>query len=75
MRKCRNRYWPRLVDHWLVWKARMESAAVVDVFSIVTAIHRITTMPITVGAKACGRTMQAQRNYDLAGGQWHMFYD
>ena len=61
-------------DHWLVWKARMESAAVVDVSPIVTAIHQNHDYAYhPVGAKGVWTDQQAQRNYELAGGQWHMF--
>ena len=61
-------------DHWLVWKARMESAAVVDVSPIVTAIHQNHDYGYhPAGAKGIWTDQQAQRNYDLAGGQWHMF--
>jgi len=61
-------------DHWLVWKARMESAAVVDVSPIVTAIHQNHDYAYhPVGAKGVWTDEQAMRNWNNAGGRWHLF--
>ena len=61
-------------DHWLVWKARMDGAAVVDVSSIVTAIHQNHDYAYhPVGAKGVWTDEQAMRNWKNAGGRWHLF--
>ena len=61
-------------DHWIVWKARQMGGDVVDVSSLVTAIHQNHDYGYhPAGAKGIWTDEQAQRNYDLAGGQWHMF--
>jgi len=61
-------------DHWLVWKARMESAAIVDVSPVVTAIHQNHDYGYhPAGAKGVWTDEQAARNWNNAGGRWHLF--
>ncbi|MBS1839693.1 MAG: hypothetical protein JSS69_06150 [Acidobacteria bacterium] len=61
-------------DHWLVWKARMESAAVVDVSPLVIAIHQNHGYGYhPAGAKGVWTDEQATRNWNNAGGRWHLF--
>lgn len=61
-------------DHWLVWKAREEGAAVVDASDVVTAIHQNHDYAYhPAGAKGVWTDEQARENYELAGGRWHLF--
>ena len=61
-------------DHWLVWKARMESAAIVDVSPLVTAVHQNHGYGYhPAGAKGVWTDEQAMRNWNNAGGRWHLF--
>ena len=61
-------------DHWLVWKARVESAAIVDVSPLVTAIHQNHGYGYhPAGAKGVWTDEQAMRNWNNAGGRWHLF--
>jgi hypothetical protein len=61
-------------DHWLVWKARMERAAVVDVSSLVTAVHQNHGYGYhPAGAQGVWTDKQAKRNWKNAGGRWHLF--
>ena len=61
-------------DHWLVWKARMESAAIVDVSERVTAVHQNHGYGYhPAGAKGVWTDEQAMRNWNNAGGRWHLF--
>jgi len=61
-------------DHWLVWKARMEGAAVVDVSPLVTAVHQNHGYGYhPAGAKGVWTDEQANRNWKNAGGRWHLF--
>jgi hypothetical protein len=62
-------YW----DQWLVWKAISMGATVVDASGAVTAIHQNHDY----GYHPAGKTgvwtdALSQRNYDLAGGRWHL---
>lgn len=60
-------------DHWLVWKARQEHADVVDASAVVMAIHQnhgYTYHP--QGAHGVWTDEQAEENYRLAGGLWHL---
>jgi hypothetical protein len=60
-------------DHWLVWKARAQGAAVVDVSEVVTAIHQNHDYAYhPAGAAGVWTDEQAKENYRLAGGQWHL---
>lgn len=60
-------------DHWLVWKARAEGAAVVDVSEVVTAIHQNHDYAYhPAGAAGVWTDEQAKENYKLAGGRWHL---
>lgn len=61
-------------DHWLVWKARMESAAIVDATPAVTAVHQNHGYGYHPGgAEGVWTDEQAQRNWTNAGGRWHLF--
>ena len=60
-------------DHWLVWKARGEGAAVVDASEVVTAIHQNHDYGYhPAGAKGVWTDEQAKENWELAGGRWHL---
>jgi hypothetical protein len=60
-------------DHWLVWKAREEGAAVVDASEVVTAIHQNHDYGYhPAGAKGVWTDEQAKENWELAGGRWHL---
>ena len=60
-------------DHWLVWKARKEGAAVVDASQVVTAIHQNHDYAYhPAGAKGVWTDEQSKENYELAGGRWHL---
>jgi hypothetical protein len=60
-------------DHWLVWKARTEGAAIVDVSEVVTAIHQNHDYAYhPAGAAGVWTDEQAKENYRLAGGRWHL---
>jgi hypothetical protein len=60
-------------DHWLVWKAREAGAAVVDASEVVTAIHQNHDYGYhPAGAKGVWTDEQAKKNWDLAGGRWHL---
>jgi len=62
-------YW----DQWLVWKAREAGAAVVDASAAVMAIHQNHDYGYHPAGKAGVWTDQlARRNYELAGGRWHL---
>ena len=62
-------YW----DQWLVWKAMQEGAAVVDASQAVTAIHQNHDYGYHPAGKAGVWTdALSQRNYELAGGRWHL---
>lgn len=61
-------------DHWLVWKAREQRAAVVDASEVVTAIHQNHDYGYhPAGAKGVWTDEQARANYELAGGRWRLF--
>lgn len=61
-------------DHWLIWKARQERADVIDASEIVTAIHQNHTYGYHPGgAKGVWTDEQARRNFELAGGRWHLY--
>jgi hypothetical protein len=61
-------------DHWLVWKARQQRAAVVDASEQVTAIHQNHNYGYhPAGARGVWTDEQAAENYRLAGGRWHLF--
>ncbi|PYT56993.1 MAG: hypothetical protein DMG35_21115 [Acidobacteria bacterium] len=61
-------------DHYLVWKARDLGADVVDVSSQVTAIHQNHDYGYHPGgAQGVWTDPQARRNYELAGGKWHLY--
>jgi hypothetical protein len=60
-------------DHWLVWKACEEGAAVVDASDVVTAIHQNHDYAYhPAGARGVWTDEQARENYELAGGRWHL---
>lgn len=61
-------------DHWLVWKAREMGGGVVDVSKVVTAIHQNHGYGYhPAGAQGVWTDEQAERNYELAGGRWHLY--
>lgn len=61
-------------DHWLVWKARQERADVVDASELVTAIHQNHNYGYhPAGATGVWTDEQARRNFELAGGRWHLY--
>ncbi len=61
-------------DHWLVWKARQQRADIVDVSSQVIAIHQNHGYDYhPAGAIGVWNDQQALRNYELAGGKWHLY--
>jgi hypothetical protein len=61
-------------DHWLVWQARHLRADVVDVSRQVIAIHQNHGYSYhPTGAAGVWNDEQAQRNYKLAGGKWHLY--
>lgn len=61
-------------DHWLIWKARQEGADVVDCSAAVTAIHQNHGYGYHPGgARGVWTDEQAERNYELAGGPWHLY--
>jgi hypothetical protein len=61
-------------DHWLVWKALRQGAAVVDASEQVTAIHQNHNYGYhPAGARGVWTDEQAGKNYRLAGGRWHLF--
>lgn len=60
-------------DHWLVWKARAEGAAVVDASEVVTAIHQNHDYGYhPAGATGVWTDEQAKENWERAGGRWHL---
>ena len=62
-------YW----DQWLVWKARSEGSALVDASDAVMAIHQNHDYGYHPAGKAGVWSDEfSQRNYQLAGGRWHL---
>jgi hypothetical protein len=62
-------YW----DQWLVWKARMSGAALVDASEAVMAIHQNHDYGYHPAGKAGVWSDElARRNLKLAGGRWHL---
>jgi hypothetical protein len=62
-------YW----DQWLVWKAQEIGAVVVDASEAVMAVHQNHDYGYHPAGKAGVWTDEvAQRNYELAGGRWHL---
>jgi hypothetical protein len=60
-------------DHWLVWQAGRLGADVVDVSSCVLAIHQNHDYSYhPAGASGVWTDEQARRNFELAGGRWHL---
>ena len=61
-------------DHWLVWKARHERAAVVDVTQVAMCVHQNHNYGYhSNGATGVRTDEQAQRNFALAGGRRHLY--
>jgi hypothetical protein len=61
-------------DHWLVWKARRERAEVIDASESVAAIHQNHAYGYhPAGEKGVWTDEQARRNFELAGGCWHLY--
>jgi hypothetical protein len=62
-------YW----DQWLVWKAREMGAVVVDASEAVMAVHQNHDYGYhPAGKEGVWTDEVAQRNYELAGGRWHL---
>jgi hypothetical protein len=62
-------YW----DQWLVWKARELGAVVVDASQAVMAIHQNHDYGYhPAGKEGVWTDELARRNYELAGGRWHL---
>ncbi len=60
-------------DHWLTWQARRRGGVVVDVSPCVVAIHQNHDYGYhPKGATGVWNDEQAQRNFALAGGRWHL---
>ncbi len=63
-------YW----DQWLIWKARSVKAAVVNVSSVVRAVHQNHDYSYhPAGAQGVWSDEQSMRNREVAGGQWHLY--
>jgi len=61
-------------DHFLAWKALQLHADLVDVSSCAVAIHQNHDYGYhPSGAAGVWTDEQAQRNYRLAGGRWHLY--
>jgi len=61
-------------DHWLVWKAREQRAAVVDATQIAMCVHQNHGYSYhPEGVKGVRDDEQARRNFALAGGRKHLF--
>jgi hypothetical protein len=61
-------------DHWLVWKARQNGADVVDVSSVVTAVHQNHDYGYhPAGSHGIITDPETRANWDLAGGRWHLY--
>jgi hypothetical protein len=62
-------YW----DHWMVWNALEQGAAVVDASEMVCAVHQNHDYShVAEGWKSVSGDEDAQRNYELAGGRAHL---
>jgi hypothetical protein len=62
-------YW----DQWLVWKAREMGATVVDASEAVLAVHQNHDYGYHPAGKTGVWTDElSRRNYELAGGRWHL---
>lgn len=62
-------YW----DHWMVWKALEQDAAVVDASEMVCAVHQNHDYShVAEGWKSVSGDEDAQRNFELAGGRAHL---
>lgn len=61
-------------DHWLIWKARSMGIPVIDASSRILAIHQNHDYSYHVdGAAGVWNDKEALRNYELAGGAWHLY--
>src|ERR1700676_154240 len=60
-------------DHWLGWKARKMRGHVVDAAEVVAAVHQNHGYEYhAAGVQGVWGDAQAKRNYELAGGHWHL---
>jgi hypothetical protein len=61
-------------DHWLVWRAREQGAAVVDVTQVAMCVHQNHGYSYHPGGvQGVHSDGQAQRNFQLAGGRKHLY--
>ena len=61
-------------DHWLIWRARSLGTQVVDATPTVRAIHQNHDYSYhPAGATGVWQDDQARKNYELAGGKWHLY--
>jgi len=64
----------RILDNWLIYKARSLSIPVIDATNIITAIHQNHGYDFHPGGEvAITGGVEVRRNFDLAGGQDHVF--
>jgi hypothetical protein len=60
-------------DHWMVWKALAQGAAVVDASESICAVHQNHDYShVPEGLKSVTTDEDAQRNFELAGGSTHL---
>src|SRR5579863_3545388 len=61
-------------DHWLIWRARSLKTPVVDATLTVRAIHQNHDYSYhPAGATGVWQDEQARKNFELAGGKWHLY--
>jgi hypothetical protein len=61
-------------DHWLVWRAREEGVAVVDISQVAISIHQNHGYSYhPEGATGVWTDEQARHNLELAGGRGHLY--
>jgi hypothetical protein len=59
-------------DHWMIWEALEQNAAVVDASEVVCAVHQNHDYShVPEGWKSVSSDEDAQRNFELAGGYAH----
>ena len=61
-------------DHWLIWRARSLRTPVVDATRVVKAVHQNHDYSYhPAGATGVWQDDQSKKNYELAGGKWHLY--